>query len=141
MDGRWIDSKLHVVRSHFAPLLNPRNGSWHDHMIHRCTNLEDISLLFPIDADTLHAGVSSYTRNRQMSNVVQVITRDSAPENSFRDPIAIPLFVITQFFTLLNFPIMWIQIVQAAKKLKSAVRFVHTATLPTTTAIYVSFAF
>ena len=54
--------------------------------------------------------------------MVQLITRESAPEYSFRDPIAIPLFVITQAFTLLNFPIMWIQIVQAAKKLKSAVR-------------------
>ena len=75
-----------------------------------------------------------------MSNVVQLITRDSAPEYSFRDPIAIPLFVITQAFTLLNFPVMWLQIVQAAKKLKSAVRFLHTVTLPTT-AMYVSFAF
>ena len=86
------------------------------------TNLEDASLLFPIDADTFYAGFSSYARNRQVSNVVQLITRESAPEYSFRDPIAIPLFVITQAFTLLNFPIMWIQIVHAAKKLKSAVR-------------------
>ena len=126
MGCRCSDYEFHVVRSHCAPILNP-NTRWflpghrpHDH-IH--VKLEAASLLFPANADTLRTGLSSHTCcNRQTSNLVQMITRKSAPEYMFRDPIAVPLFAIAQIFTLLNFPIMWIQITQAAKKLKSAVR-------------------
>ena len=134
MDGRWIDSELHVVRSHLITLrtfLNPdTHGSFlayrpHDHIHVQTSRMSRFAFPSTLTLSTL-LGVPHTPRNRQMSNVVQLITRDSAPEYSFRDPIAIPLFVITQAFTLLNFPVMWLQIVQAAKKLKSAVRFLHT---------------
>ena len=118
MGGRCSDYELHVVRSHAL-----RTHPELQHADHIHVNHEAASLLFPANADTLRAGLSSHSRrNRQMSNLAQMITRKSAPEYMFRDPIAIPLFAIAQIFTLLNFPVMWIQIVQAAKKLKSAVR-------------------